>query len=70
MDLVHVSSSNLYVVGYDPLSKTLRVKFHSGSVYDHFNVPNSKYSGLMSASSKGKYYSDYIKNTYTYRKVS
>jgi hypothetical protein len=71
MDLVHVSSSNLDSVGYDIESKTLRVKFcGDGSVYDHFGVPESKYVCLVSASSKGSYYSTHIKNKYRYRKVS
>jgi hypothetical protein len=70
MDLVQVSSSNLYAIGYDPLSKTLRIKFReSGHVYDYFNVPESKYIDLMNSSSKGSYFFKFIRDIYRTRKV-
>ena len=68
-ELVRVSSSNLHSVGYDADSQTLRIKFHSGGIYDYFNVPESRHSGLMNASSKGGYHADYIKGNYRYRQI-
>ncbi len=69
LELVRVSSSNLHSVGYDAESQTLRIKFHSGETYDYYNVPDTRYSGLMNASSKGSYHATYIKERYRYRKV-
>ena len=69
MQMVSVSSSNLSAVGYDPNTKTLRIRFHSGT-YDYYNVPASIHSGLMNASSKGQYHHAHIKNSYGYKKIA
>ncbi len=68
MQMTSVSSSNLSAVGYDPATRTLRIQFHSGA-YDYYDVPESVYRGLMSASSHGQYHAAYIKNSYRYSKV-
>jgi hypothetical protein len=68
MLMVPVISSNLSSVGYDPVSQTLRIQFHSG-LYDYFNVPASVHFNLMNAPSKGEYHAAYIKNVYTYNKL-
>lgn len=64
MNRESVSSSNLESVGYDETTQTLEIMFKQGSVYQYNNVPKSVYDGLMSASSKGKYFAQYIKNVY------
>jgi hypothetical protein len=70
MNRTPVSSSNLKSVGYDEGSSTLEVEFLHGGIYEYSNVPESRYSGLMSASSKGEYFDEYIKKGgYGYRKV-
>jgi hypothetical protein len=69
MDMNPVSSSNLSAVGYDSNSQTLRISFHSGALYDYYNVPASIHAGLMSASSKGTYHAHFIKNAFNYRRV-
>ena len=69
IDLVRVSSSNLHSVGYDPDSQTLRIKFKEGGTYDYYNVPETRFIGLMNAGSKGGYHDSYIKDRYRYRKV-
>ncbi|MCJ7668218.1 MAG: KTSC domain-containing protein [Anaerolineae bacterium] len=63
-----VSSTDIRSIGYDPESQTLEVEFHSGGVYQYFGVPASVYSGLMSASSHGKYFHRHVKNVYRYVK--
>lgn len=68
MNMIPVESSNLVAVGYDNSSRTLVIRFHSGT-YEYSNVPNSVYQGLMSAYSKGEYHHRYIKNVYPYRKI-
>ncbi len=57
-----VSSSDISSIGYE--NGTLEIEFNKGGVYQYHNVPFSTYSGLMSASSHGKYFHAYIKNFY------
>ncbi len=68
MKMVPVSSTNLRAVGYNPVSQTLRIEFHSGT-YDYYGVPESIYNGLMNASSKGQYHHQYIKYGFRYVKI-
>ncbi len=70
MNRVSVSSSNIAQIGYSPESSTLEILFHTGSVYQYFNVPASVYSALMNAYSKGTYFAQSIKNSYRYIQVS
>ena len=64
-----VRSSNIVSIGYAEASYTLEVEFHSGSVYQYYNVPKSVYEGLMNASSHGTYLARYVKDVYRYREV-
>lgn len=67
---VGVSSSNVSSVGYSPDFQRLWVRFHSGSVYCYFSVPESVYSGLVSAGSVGGYLARHVKNVFGYSRVS
>jgi hypothetical protein len=62
MTLTPVNSSAIRAVGYD--GYTLAVEFHSGRIWDHPGVPYSVYASLMQASSKGGYYTRYIRGRY------
>lgn len=64
-----VSSTSIKSVGYNLLSSSLEIEFHSGSVYSYRNVPERVYNQLMAASSKGTYFNRHIKDVYNYRKV-
>ena len=64
-----VSSSNLRSVGYDPTEETLEIEFHSGGIYQYYNVPERIYTELLSASSKGSYFATHIKDVYRYRHI-
>ena len=65
-----VSSSNLRSVGYDILTNTLEIEFHSGGIYQYYGVPQNIYNGLMSASSHGGYFHQYIKGVYQYTQIA
>ena len=67
MNMIPVSSSNISAIGYD--GTTLYVGFRSGGLYKYFNVPQSVYNGLMSASSHGSYLANYIKGHYNYQRI-
>ncbi|HII3686446.1 KTSC domain-containing protein [Pasteurella multocida] len=69
MHHIPVRSSNVLSVAYDENLQILEVKFRSGGTYQYLNVPLSRYTGLMSAWSKGSYIADYIKPYYRYRRV-
>jgi len=66
-----VVSSNLVSVGYDPLTMTLEVEFHNGSIYQYRNVLPEIYKGLVKASSVGAFFHEHIKKGgYPYTKLS
>lgn len=48
---------------------TLEIEFHSGGVYQYFNVPESVYVGLLHAASKGSYFHEQIRDRYRYQRV-
>ena len=67
MNMVPVSSSNISSIGYE--GTTLYVRFNSGGLYAYYNVPQSVYNGLMTASSHGKYLAAHIKGSYRYQQI-
>lgn len=70
ISLERVSSSALRSVGYDSSRRILAIEFHDGSIYHYFDVPEHIHTGLMEASSHGKYFHRHIRNSgYRYRKV-
>jgi hypothetical protein len=66
MNRTSVVSSNIASIGYDPNTMTLEVEFKNGSVYQYFDVPESTYQELMTASSVGTYLNQHIKNSFRY----
>lgn len=64
-----VSSSDIVSIGYDSKSQTLEIEFHSGRIYQYFNVPGSIYNALMVASSHGSYFHRHIKDRYRWTKI-
>ena len=70
MERQYVSSSNIASIGYDASEMVLEVEFLNGSIYQYFDVPQSVYDGLMSASSHGSYLDAYVKKGgYRYSKI-
>lgn len=68
-NIISVSSSDLSAVGYDSASKTLTIEFNSGGLYEYYGVPQGIYEGLMSASSKGKFFHRFIRDSYDTYKI-
>ena len=50
-------------------TKTLRIWFVEGGVYDYYNVPESTVLTLADAQSKGRYFYYNIRTTYNYKRV-
>jgi hypothetical protein len=67
--VIAIDSSDLGAADYDDWSGTLTIAFHSGGVYEYYNVPRSEYVGLMRAGSHGEYFHAHIKNRYHYRRI-
>lgn len=65
----HVSSSNVASIGYNPEDKVLVVEYHSGGVYNYYDVEQHVYESLMLASSKGGFIARNIKGRYSYDRV-
>ena len=70
MERQYVSSSNIASIGYDASDMILEVEFLNGAIYQYYDVPQSVYDGLMSASSHGSYLDAYVKKGgYRYIKI-
>jgi hypothetical protein len=69
MERTSVSSSNIEAIGYEQGSTTLEVEFKNGSVYQYFDVPESVYDELSTASSVGGYLAAHVKGVYRYSRV-
>lgn len=64
-----VPSTSLKSVGYDVEEGVLEIELQSGSLYQYLGVPAKVHKQLMSAESKGAFYTRYIKDHYRYRQV-
>ena len=69
MNRTPVTSSNVVAVGYDTDTLTLEVEFKDGAVYQYFDVSETVYRELLSASSIGQFMHANIRNTYRYAKT-
>jgi len=69
LDRIHVDSSNLVDIGYDPSSMTLEVGFKNGTLYQYFDVPETVYQQLMQAESHGTFFNANVRNSYRYLKL-
>lgn len=64
MEMISVRSTAISAVGYDKTTQQMCITFKQGHTYNFCRVPESIFAGLMSASSKGRYYDIYIKDKY------
>ena len=62
-----VSSTSLRSVGYNEEQQILELEFVYGGVYQYLDVPLEEYVALMSADSKGSYFTHNIRGLYEYR---
>jgi hypothetical protein len=69
MTRIPVISTVIASVGYDPASFQLEIEFHSGKVYNYFNIPLATYEGLMEAESQGSYFCENIRRVGYFERV-
>jgi hypothetical protein len=66
MKMIPLESEALAAVGYDAASRTLRIRFEHGGLYDYFDVPADVYEGLLTDERPWTTWGDHIKATYAY----
>jgi hypothetical protein len=64
-----VDSSAISEVGYDPESKTLRIVFPSGAIWDYVNVSQQRYDAFIGAPSIGSYFAKQIRGEFLGNRV-
>lgn len=69
MRMIIVGSDNLEEAGYDEQLRLLHIQFSNGALYEYYDVPMDVYIGLITASSAGKYFHEYVKGHYRYSRV-
>ncbi|SEN89859.1 KTSC domain-containing protein [Flavobacterium sp. CF108] len=69
MEREFVKSSNISSIGYDDKNQILEIEFNHGGIYQYFDVPEYIYDQLMSANSKGSYFSSQIRDSYRTQKL-
>jgi hypothetical protein len=69
MQRQQVESASLKSIGYDEGNDVLEVEFQNDGVYQYLGVPRTVYEGLLAAPSKGRYFSEFIRERYPYEKV-
>lgn len=64
-----VKSAAIARVGYDEKNRVLEVKFHSGRVYDYFELPSHVVRAFLTSDSLGKSFNDVIRPLYRMARV-
>ena len=64
-----VQSSELRSVGYDISTSLLEAEFHSGEVYQYFDVPAVTVLELLEAQSIGRYFNARIRSKFKFKQV-
>ena len=68
LNWIKVKSSVLSGVCY--IDNTLYLQFNNERIYLYYNVPSSVYDHLCQAPSLGKYFNQYIKDKYEYKRLN
>ena len=61
MKRLHVDSTTLRSVGYDPKTQVLEIEFINGNIYDYYKVSPETYQELCEADSMGAFVNFRIK---------
>jgi hypothetical protein len=62
-------SSVVAAIDYNTDSRSLKITYVSGMVYEYKEVPERIYKSLKIAGSKGRYLNYYIKGKYEFEKI-
>jgi len=64
-----LKSSVLAFVQYDEAKQTLEIEFQTGAIYRYEKVPRETYDALLAADSKGRFFSQHIRNDFAAARV-
>lgn len=62
-------SEALESVGYDPETRTLRVQFRGGGLYDYLDVPPEVFRFILAAEHPWSAWQEHITSAYDYRRL-
>lgn len=62
-------SKTLEAIGYDSSTRTLRLRFRHGGLYDYFDVPAEVFEGLTTSAHPWTEWQEHIKTTYRYDRL-
>lgn len=63
-----VQSSTMVSAGYAKETKLLEIEFRSGEIYRYRQVPESVFTALLAARSKGRFFATEIRGKFSYEK--
>jgi len=63
-----VDSSALRSLDYDAVSRRLFVTFNSGDRYVYFDVPLELFTRFLSAESKGRFFTEHVRDRFRYER--
>ncbi len=69
VEVPYVESEAISVIDYNELSRGLVVTFTSGGTYRYENVPPSVYKDFSAAGSHGRYFHEFIRDRYAFRRL-
>lgn len=69
MKMTHCKSSQIKSHGFDPVTGTLAVEFHSGHTYHYSGVSAEKHAEMCKAESVGKFLGAHIKGKHDFKKI-
>jgi hypothetical protein len=69
MEMQRIHSESIRAVGYNPENRILLIEFNNNGLYKYFDVPDSIYTGLMGARSKGAYVNRYVRDHFSHKKI-
>lgn len=58
MEMITVSFSNVFAIGYE--DGIIQVRFKNGSVYQYFGCSEGLFQSFLNASSKGRFVHQYL----------
>jgi KTSC domain len=69
IERVPVESSSLVSIGFDRKARALEVEFRSGARYRYLAVPPTVFEEMKKASSKGRYFAQFIRGKYEFQRL-
>lgn len=70
MERQAVRSRDIALIGYDAQNQILEITFRIGGVYHYAGVPEETYKNFLGAGSKGTFFEQKVKHSFSYRRIS